>query len=68
MSLQLHYTDAFHGMVLRKKSKKQTKSESAILLQIDSAELRFLSAMPTFVLDIRAPNRHQGSLGLHTHI
>lgn len=41
--------------------KKQTKSER-VILQTDSAELRFLSAMPTFVLDIQAPIRHQGSL------
>lgn len=41
--------------------KKQTKSES-VILQIDSAEFRFLSAMPTFVLDIQAPIRHQDSL------
>lgn len=47
---------------------KFPKKRQNILLQIDSVELRFLSAMPPFLLDIQAALRHQGSLGLHIHI
>lgn len=47
---------------------KKEKKVSVILLQIDAVELRFLSSMPIFLIDIQAPIRHQGSLGLHIHI